>query len=163
MLTSSRRTRRSIVAATVLAVTGLVGGAAGPAAAQGGWPCPMTGDFIFEKPFDPPDHNGVDLYPKGQKAKLVAVSDGFLNHTTDARGGNVITINNGERLFIYAHVAKYIGGPARGVFKGEVIGTISKKPQFVPHLYFEMRNFATNVPLNPTKKLERACPQGSRP
>ncbi len=100
-------------------------------------------------------HNGIDIStPKGQNivaalsGKVLASKENFVGY------GNIIILDHGELITIYAHCDKLLVSEGETVEKGAVIATVgdSGKAQGA-HLHFEVRK--GKIPVDPMDYLPK--------
>lgn len=100
-------------------------------------------------------HNGIDISaPKGQNifaalpGKVLASKENFVGY------GNIIILDHGELITIYAHCDKLLVSEGQTVEKGAVIATVgdSGKAQGA-HLHFEVRK--GKIPVDPMDYLPK--------
>jgi murein DD-endopeptidase MepM/ murein hydrolase activator NlpD len=100
-------------------------------------------------------HEGIDIAaPEG--TEIVAAADGKVIYSGAMRGyGNVVLIDHGGLVTVYAHNHRNLVREGEGVKAGERIARVGQTGRATgPHLHFEVRRGV--IPQNPTRYLEEA-------
>jgi len=98
-------------------------------------------------------HEGIDLAaPEG--TDILAAADGKVIYSGVMRGyGNVVLIDHGGLVTVYAHNQRNLVDEGDAVHQGERIARVGQTGRATgPHLHFEVRRGV--IPQNPTRYLE---------
>lgn len=103
----------------------------------------------FADGFDVDKHKGIDIFaPEG--TQVLAVDDGQVRTSQEAKGGTVAYLTAGDVKYFYGHLSQFLGGSPRQVKAGEVIGFVGTTGNAInrpPHVHFQvMRNGAVDNP-----------------
>ncbi len=98
-------------------------------------------------------HDGIDLLAE-PGTPVVAVADGrVVRVTADARLGQMVEVEHGKLLALYAQVDRIRVAAGQRVRRGEPIAVVAEasgeERHLEPHLHFEVRPVANRQPVDP--------------
>ena len=119
---------------------------------------PLRGPASFVREFNPPKHNGVDIFAdKGPI--IVAPDDGEVRYGHDPLGGIVFHLKTPAGLTYYGAHLSSTQGTDRSVKAGDVVGYVGQSGNAAhtqPHLHLEMHDPA-GAALDPYPSLDAAA------
>lgn len=125
---------------------------------------PVRGMAAFSREFNPPRHNGVDIFAE-QGTEVLAPEDGEVRFGHDPMGGVVFNLRTPSGLRYYGAHLSATQGQDRGVRAGDVIGYVGNTGNAKgtsPHLHLEVHG-ADGAPFDPYPLLnETAGPEVKR-
>lgn len=127
---------------------------------------PIKGAATYAREFNPPKHNGVDIFAE-RGTPILAPDAGAVTFAIDPLGGNVANLKLADgRRYYFAHLERYEGQSGRIVAAGDVIGYVGNTGNArgtSPHLHFEVHD-ASGGAVDPYPLLEEvAGPEHKHP